>query len=55
MLKDCWSQMPPRRPSFSLLCHRLTALLDERNAHVYLDQLEDNIYDILPQQPGEKC
>ena len=54
-MRDCCSQMPPRRPTFSLLCHRLSALLDAAGAHVYLEQLEDNIYDILPQQPGEKC
>lgn len=54
-MKDCWNQFPPKRPSFSILSHRLKAILDEPSSGLYVDQLEDNVYDILGHVVGEKC
>ena len=55
IMKDCWNQFPPRRPSFSILRHRMIAILDEPGDDVYVDQMSDNAFSILENPPGEKC
>ncbi len=55
IMKDCWSQIPSKRPSFTLLVHRLASLSNRPEHNIYLDQMEDNIYDIIDNLPGEKC
>ena len=55
IMKDCWNQFPPRRPSFAILRHRLVAILDDPDNNVFVDQMSDNTYEIILNQPGEKC
>jgi serine/threonine protein kinase len=58
IMKDCWQQFPPKRPQFSLLRHRLVAILDEPPSpsdQLFVDQMADNIYEIIEDRPGEKC
>ena len=54
-MKDTWQQFPGKRPQFSLVRHRLLAVLDEPQNNIFIAQMEDNAYQIVNGQPGEKC
>ena len=59
LMRGCWEETARQRPSFTLLRKQLENVLweMERNHGSILNihQMSDNMFDILCDQPGEKC
>ena len=55
IMKDCWNHFPPKRPPFQMLCHRLTAVLNEPDINLYVDEMEENVFAVEQQPTNEKC
>jgi len=55
-MKGCWKFYPVKRPQFPTLKAKISYLVEEAaNDCIYVDQMAENAYEILHNQPGEKC
>ena len=59
VMRDCWHESPSQRPPFVLLRKQLENLLWELerdpSSDMQVNQMRENMFDILMNQPGEKC
>lgn len=56
LMKGCWKFYPAKRPQFQTLKAKISHLVEESaNDCIYVDQMAENAYEILHNQPGEKC